>query len=110
MSWLFLLSLTCDVYYSLLHPGEMFTGWLAMGVAFGLFYYFTNARPSAERFRKEHPVLSLVFVIMGGGFIVYMFGSILVFLFGILLPIAGENSIMTTFLFILFCGSDISIS
>jgi hypothetical protein len=67
----------------------MLCGTLAMGVAFGLFYYVTNAKRSATRFKKDHPIFSILVVLGGGYFIVYMLGSVLVFLLGILLPIMG---------------------
>jgi hypothetical protein len=67
----------------------MLCGTLAMAVAFGLFYYVTNAKRSATRFKKDHPIISILVVLGGGYFIVYMLGSVIVFLFGILLPIMG---------------------
>jgi len=67
----------------------MLCGMLAMGVAFGLFYYLTNAKRSATRFKKDHPIISVFIVLSGGYFIVYMLGSVVVSLLGILLPIMG---------------------
>jgi hypothetical protein len=68
---------------------KMLCGILAMAVAFGLFYYLTNAKRSATRFKKDHPVISVLIVLGGGYFIVYMLGSVIIFLLGILLPFAG---------------------
>jgi hypothetical protein len=75
--------------HRVIHPTKMLCGTLAMGVAFGLFYYLTNAKRSATRFKKDHPVFSIFIVLGGGYFIVYMLGSVVVFLLGILLPIMG---------------------
>jgi hypothetical protein len=62
---------------------------LAVVVAFGLFYYVTNAKRSAMKFKKDHPIISVLIMLSGLYFIVYMLGSVMVFLFGILLPIMG---------------------
>jgi hypothetical protein len=62
---------------------------LAIVVAFGLFYYVTNAKRSAMKFKKDHPIISVLIMLSGLYFIVYMLGSVMVFLFGILLPIMG---------------------
>jgi hypothetical protein len=62
---------------------------LAIGVAFGLFYYSTNAMRSAIRFKKDHPVISVLTVLGGEYFTLYMLDSVIVFLLGILLPIMG---------------------
>lgn len=75
--------------HRVIHPTKMLCGMLAIGVAFGLFYYLTNAKRSATKFKKEHPVISVLIVLGGGYFIVYMLGSVIVFLLGILLPIMG---------------------
>jgi len=83
----FLLAVIIFVLVGVIHPTEMLCGTLAMGVAFGLFYYVTNAKRSATRFKKDHPIFSILMVLGGGYFIVYMLGSVLVFLLGILLPI-----------------------
>ncbi|XP_069693017.1 PRA1 family protein 3 isoform X3 [Periplaneta americana] len=83
----FLLSLVIFILVGVIHPTKMLCGMLAMSVAFGLFYYLTNAKRSATRFKKDHPIISVLVVLGGGYFIVYMLGSVVVFLFGILLPI-----------------------
>ncbi|KAK7080599.1 PRA1 protein 3 [Halocaridina rubra] len=70
-----------------IHPTKMFCGMVAMGLAFSLFYYLTNNKQPAVQFKKDHPVLSLIVLVMGIYFIVYLLGSVVVFLMGILLPI-----------------------
>ncbi|XP_042879304.1 PRA1 family protein 3-like [Penaeus japonicus] len=71
----------------IIHPTKMFCGMMAVGLAFGLFYYLTNNKQPAVQFKKDHPILSLLFLILGTYFIVYLLGSVVVFLMGILLPI-----------------------
>ncbi|PSN51665.1 hypothetical protein C0J52_09606 [Blattella germanica] len=83
----FLLSIVIFTVVGIIHPTKMFCGTVAMTVAFGLFYYVTNATRSATRFKKEHPIISVFLVLGGGYFVVYMLGSVVVFLFGILLPL-----------------------
>ncbi|XP_022250987.1 PRA1 family protein 3-like, partial [Limulus polyphemus] len=70
-----------------IHPAKMLCGMIAISVAFGLFYYVTNTKRSATRFKQDHPVISLTVIFSGGYFIVYMLGAVIVFLFGIGLPL-----------------------
>ncbi|XP_069936614.1 PRA1 family protein 3 [Cherax quadricarinatus] len=70
-----------------IHPTKMFCGMIAVGLAFGLFYYLTNNKQPAVAFKKDHPIISLIILILGVYFIVYLLGSVVVFLMGILLPI-----------------------
>lgn len=67
----------------------MFSGMVAVGLAFGLFFYLTNNKTPAAHFKKNHPVLSLLGVVLAAYCMVYLLGSVLVFLMGILLPITG---------------------
>lgn len=84
----FLTALVVFLLVGFFNPVKFIYGMIAIGVAFGLFCYFTNAKRSASQFKKNHPIVG-VFIILGGGYlIVYLLGSVLVFLFGILLPIA----------------------
>lgn len=83
----FLTSCIVFLIVGLIHPLKMICGMAALSVAFFLFYYVTNSKRSATRFKRDHPILSLLVIFSGGYFIVYMFGSVVVFLFGILLPI-----------------------
>ncbi|XP_050721862.1 PRA1 family protein 3-like isoform X2 [Eriocheir sinensis] len=82
--------LTCLAIFAVvgvIHPTKMFCGMTAVGLAFGLFYYLTNNKMPAAQFKKNHPVLSLLGVVLAAYFMVYLLGSVLVFLMGILLPI-----------------------
>lgn len=83
----FLLAIMIFVLVAIIHPIEMLSGMTAMVLAFGLFYYFTNAKPEADRFKKEHPLLSVGLMLTVGYFFVYVIGGVMVFIFGTLLPI-----------------------
>nr|CAD7444046.1 unnamed protein product [Timema bartmani]CAD7602417.1 unnamed protein product [Timema genevievae] len=83
----FLLSIIVFLLVGVMHPTKMLSGMLAVSVAFALFCYFTNAKRSASRFRNNHPYFSMLVVLAGIYFIVYMLGSVIVFIFGILLPV-----------------------
>lgn len=69
----------------------MFYGMIAVGLSYGLFYYLTNHKQPAAQFKKDHPLLSLMGLVLAMYFIVYLLGSVVVFLLGILLPIIGES-------------------
>lgn len=86
----FLTSLLAFLLVGVMHPVKMFYGFLALAVAFGLFYYVTNERRTAQRFKRDHPFVSVIIIVTGGYFIVYMLGSVVVFLTGILLPFVGK--------------------
>ena len=73
-----------------MHPQKFLCGLAALAVLFGVFYYITNQKAMASRFRRDHPVLSLTIIFAGGYFITKMLGSVLVFLFGICLPLLGK--------------------
>lgn len=64
---------------------------LAVSLVFLVFCYFTNERRSAVRFKKEHPVLTVLLVVSGSYFLSYMLGALLVFLVGILAPFCGKS-------------------
>ncbi|GLG93082.1 hypothetical protein R5R35_002002 [Gryllus longicercus] len=83
----FMLAIVIFLIVGLLHPVQMSCGVIAISIAFGLFYYFTNATPSAARIKKDYPILSVILILGGGYFIVYLLGSVVVFLFGVLLPV-----------------------
>lgn len=105
----FVMGIIIFLLVGVLHPVKMLFGTLALSVAFGLFYYFTNVKrwvftehlrcltisvnknllpySSAAQFKKNHPLLGAALILGGGWFVVYLLDSVLVFLFGILLPI-----------------------
>ncbi|XP_077539683.1 PRA1 family protein Jwa isoform X2 [Haemaphysalis longicornis] len=84
----FVLAILVFLAVGILHPSKMLCGMLAVAVAFALFYYITNSRRAATQFKRDHPVLSVFVILLGGYFIVHVLNSVVVFLFGILLPIA----------------------
>ncbi|KAK3894257.1 hypothetical protein Pcinc_001975 [Petrolisthes cinctipes] len=83
----FLTYLVVFALVALIHPTKMFYGMTAVALAYGLFYYLTNHKQPAAQFKKDHPILSLVGLVLTMYFIVYLLGSVVVFLLGILLPI-----------------------
>ncbi|XP_064473444.1 PRA1 family protein 3-like isoform X2 [Ornithodoros turicata] len=83
----FMLSVLVFLAIGVIHPTKMLCGMTAVALAFGLFYYITNSKRAAMRFKRDHPVISVLVILMCGYLIVYMLGSVMVFLFGILLPI-----------------------
>lgn len=78
------LCLTVQLFRSL-HPVKMICGLLAMIVVLGLFLYFSEDK--VDSFKRKHPIIGLVLILLGGYFVMYVLDSFLVFLFGILLPI-----------------------
>lgn len=84
----FFMSVIVFLVVGLFNPTKMICGILAVGAVFGLFCYVTNSKRSATKFKRDHPVISLLVIFSGGYFVVYMLGSVLVFLFGIMLPVA----------------------
>ncbi|XP_067137801.1 PRA1 family protein 3 isoform X2 [Centruroides vittatus] len=83
----FLTAMVVFLIVGLIHPVKMLCGMLAILATFGLFYYITNSKRTATRFKRDHPLISVGIIFTGGYFIVYMLGSVVVFLFGILLPV-----------------------
>lgn len=84
----FLTSIVVFLLVGLIHPVKMLCGILAVLAAFGLFYYVTNAKRSATKFKRDHPVISLLIIFSLGYIIVYMLRAVLVFLFGVMLPVS----------------------
>ncbi|XP_037077659.1 PRA1 family protein 3-like [Pollicipes pollicipes] len=82
----FLLAIIIFLVVGVLHPLQFCCGMLAICVMFVIFYHITNRKAMATRFKRDHPLLSLLLFLAGGSFIVYMLGSVMVFLFGICLP------------------------
>lgn len=75
-------------FFSVLHPIKMACGFLATAVFFMIFIYVTNEKATAAQFKKNHPILSVIFIFTAVYFLSYMLKSLLVFSFGIILPIA----------------------
>lgn len=73
-----------------LHPTEMAYGFVVTAVMFGLFYYVTNERAAASQFKRKHPIISILLIVLGAYFATYLLGSLLIFSLGIFLPISGK--------------------
>ncbi|KAL5014238.1 hypothetical protein ScPMuIL_008508 [Solemya velum] len=71
----------------IIHPVKMVCGFVAIAVAFGGFVYCTNYQWKARRFKRNHPLISVVIVLTAGYLLVYMAGAVVVFMFGIAFPI-----------------------
>lgn len=76
-------------FVRVLHPTEMAYGVVVTGVILGLFCYITNERAAASQFKRKHPVVSIVLMVVGAYIVTYMFGSLLIFSLGIFLPVSG---------------------
>lgn len=83
----FFMSVLVFLVVGLVHPAKMLCGIMAMTAAFGLFCYITNSKRTASKFKRDHPVISLIIIFSGGYFVVYMLSCVLVFLFGVMLPV-----------------------
>jgi len=71
------------------HPAQMLLGMVAVGGMFSLYKYATKHQSTAMHFKRDHPGLCFVFILVGGYLVVSLIGSVLVFIFGVLLPICG---------------------
>lgn len=69
----------------------MFLGFVAIGLVFGLLNVASN-RPTAAKFKQEHPAASLALMLFGALAILYLLDGIIVFLLGILLPFSGNRN------------------
>lgn len=67
----------------------MFLGVIAIGIGVTIFALASNAGPQVSKFKKDHPLVSLVILLSGCYFIIYLLNGIVVFIFGVLLPISG---------------------
>lgn len=77
----------CSFFFRILHPVKMVCGFAAISAAFGIFVYCTNSQWTARRFKRNHPVISLIIIVAAGYLLVYMFGAVIVFMFGIAFPL-----------------------
>lgn len=84
----FLLGIVIFTIVGVLHPVDLFLGFLSTCGAFSLFYYFINASASTRALKRNYPVVGLILILVAIHFAVYLLGSMLVFLMGILLPVA----------------------
>jgi len=76
---------------SVLHPVQMVLGFTAVVLAFVAFVAASNHQVQLRKFKRQHPGLSVVAILVIGYILMCMFGSIIVFMFGIALPIFGMH-------------------
>lgn len=70
----------------------MVSGFIVTVIIYLLFSYVTNESAAASRFKREHPIVSIFFIVLGAYSVTYMFGSLLIFSLGIFLPISGTTA------------------
>ena len=84
------------VSVSLCHHAEIVMS--LMTCIYIVFHYYASFTPIImchftiwifSRFKRHHPGVSLMIVLLAGYLVIYLFGSVIVFLFGIALPLLG---------------------
>lgn len=85
----FLLALALFALVGLIHPLKMFLGLFAIAVACSLLVAASNGGPQVAKFKQDHPIISVIAILVGAYLIVYLLDGILVFLLGILLPFSA---------------------
>lgn len=75
----------------------MVCGFLAISVAFGGFVYCTSSQYKARRFKQNHPIISVILILLAGYLLVYMCGAVIVFMFGIAFPMLCKFYLFTNF-------------
>lgn len=70
----------------------MALGLMAVGVTFSLFALAGQAGAEVANFKRDHPVISLCAILVGGYLIVYLFDGIVIFMLGVLLPFSGMST------------------
>ncbi|XP_067684958.1 PRA1 family protein 3-like [Haliotis asinina] len=83
----FLTALIVFLLIGIIHPVKMVFGFVAIAVAFGGFVYCTNNQWRTRRFKRDHPLLSVLIILSAGYLVVYMLGAVIVFMFGIAFPL-----------------------
>ncbi|XP_064605558.1 PRA1 family protein 3-like [Liolophura sinensis] len=83
----FLTAVVVFLLIGIIHPVKMVLGFAAISVVFLGFVYCTNTQWRAKRFKRDHPIISVMIVLVGGYLVVYMFGAVIVFMFGVALPL-----------------------
>jgi len=89
----YLLIYLYELSYRLIHPVKMLVGMLAMMAILGTFAYVSMEGSTIHNFKRQYPMVGVLFIIFAGCFITYTLGSLLVFFLGILLPFCGKCDI-----------------
>ncbi|XP_071784455.1 PRA1 family protein 3-like [Asterias amurensis] len=71
-----------------MNPRAMLVGILTMVVIFAIFIYTTNNRSEMQRFKRSHPFICFLLVLVCCFLLLKVFGGLLVFVWGVTLPIA----------------------
>ncbi|XP_022915424.1 PRA1 family protein 3-like [Onthophagus taurus] len=85
----FLMSLLVFAIIGALHPVKMVYGLATITILILIFWYTTNENPMASDFKKNHPIVSILFVLGGIYLVMNMLDSIVVFFIGILFPFSA---------------------
>ncbi|XP_072050852.1 PRA1 family protein 3-like [Amphiura filiformis] len=70
-----------------LNPLNMLVGIFTMVVLFGLFVFATNNKRETQKFKRDHPLLCFLALVVIGYLAMRVFGSVLVFIWGIMVPL-----------------------
>ncbi|XP_022107823.1 PRA1 family protein 3-like [Acanthaster planci] len=71
-----------------LNPKSMLLGILTIVVIFAIFIYFSNNRVEVHRFKRNHPFVCFLLILLSCFLSLKVFGGLLVFLWGVTLPLA----------------------
>lgn len=93
------------LYFRIIHPVKMVCGFIAISVAFGGFVYCTSSRWKARKFKREHPIISVILILLAGYLLVYMVGAVIVFMFGIAFPLLRKYWLNMLLICASFCCS-----
>ncbi|KAH0955405.1 hypothetical protein HN011_006356 [Eciton burchellii] len=80
------MSIVIFLIVGLIHPVKMLAGMLAMMAILSIFAYMSVEGSLVHNFKKQYPIVGILFIVFTGCFVTYTLGSLLVFLLGILLP------------------------
>uniref|UniRef100_A0A914VZ13 PRA1 family protein n=1 Tax=Plectus sambesii TaxID=2011161 RepID=A0A914VZ13_9BILA len=69
------------------HPKDMILGFASLATVIAVVLYATSKNPEALQFKRDHPVATLIAIVLAGYFVVYVLGSVIVFLYGIAMPL-----------------------
>ncbi|XP_038047812.1 PRA1 family protein 3-like [Patiria miniata] len=71
-----------------MNPKAMLMGLLTMVVIFAIFVYTTSNRVEMHRFKRSHPFVCFLLILLCCFLLLKVFGGLLVFMWGIALPLA----------------------
>jgi len=83
----FLSSLIIFLLVTFLHPQQMALGIILLSCLVGGLYYLQQQQAAVMRFKRDHPVLSMILMVTIFHYLAYKFASIIVILMGIALPV-----------------------